>query len=49
MEDYCTNDDKTKVMNGYKGVFNKIRLFHTDETSVLFISKKAEIMFDVIK
>ena len=46
---YFTNDDEAKVMNGYIGVFNEIRFFPTDEISVLFRSKKAEIMFDVIK
>ena len=49
MDYYFTNDGETKVTNGYKGVFHEIRFFPTDEISVLFISKKAEIIFDVIK
>ena len=39
--EYCfTKDDETKLMNGYKGVLNKIRFFPTEKNEFFFRSKE---------
>ena len=42
-----TNDDKTKVINGYKGSLKYIRFFTTGKIILLFISKEIEIMYNI--